>query len=127
MIWGVSDDSSLVSNPGIVMSVKLDPKIGVVCLNEFDRDGPSTWSVKVISCHGQTTVSSRVRGSRGSGISDEIYEDGFRRGVVPRREIGHVRRHVTRVVTRGDYTSRRDLESNETLARDLETFRDKGN
>ena len=48
-IWVVSDDSSLVSNPGIVVSVKLDPKISFVCLDEFDRDGPSTWSVKVIS------------------------------------------------------------------------------
>ena len=40
-IWVVSDNSSLVSNPGIVVSVKLDPKIGVVCLNEFNGDGPS--------------------------------------------------------------------------------------
>ena len=48
-IWVVSDNSSLVSNPGIVVSVKLDPKISVVCLNKFDRDGPSTWGVKVIS------------------------------------------------------------------------------
>ena len=38
--WVVSDNSSLVSNPGIVVSVKLDPKVGVVCLNKFDRDGP---------------------------------------------------------------------------------------
>jgi len=48
-IWVVSDNSSLVSNPGVVVLVKLDPKIGIVCLNKFDRDGPSTWSVKVIS------------------------------------------------------------------------------
>jgi len=48
-IWVVSDNSSLVSNPGIVVLVKLDPKVGVVCLNKFDRDGPSTWGVKVIS------------------------------------------------------------------------------
>ena len=48
-IWVVSDNSSLVSNPGVVVSVKLDPKISFVCLDKFDRDGPSTWSVKVIS------------------------------------------------------------------------------
>ena len=112
-IWVVSDNSSLVSNPGIVVSVKLDPKIGAVCLDKFDRDGPSTWSVKVISgvgivysvvfevcvfcdvcweivllspddaCHGQTTVSDRVRGSRGSGISDEITKMDFEEGSFP--------------------------------------------
>jgi len=48
-IWVVSDNSFLVSNPGIVVSVKLDPKIGVVCLNKFDRDDSSFWDVKVIS------------------------------------------------------------------------------
>jgi len=34
------------------------------------------------------------------------YKDGFQRGVVPEREVGHVRRHVTREMTSGDYTSR---------------------
>jgi len=71
-----------------------------------------------------------VRSSSGiSGFGDlgRDYEDGFQEGVVPRREIGHVRRHVTRGVTSEDYTSRRDLESSETLARDLETYRVKGN
>jgi len=48
-IWVVSDDSSLVGNPGVVVSVKLDPKIGFVCLDKFDRDGSSTWSVKLVS------------------------------------------------------------------------------
>jgi len=55
------------------------------------------------------------------------YEDGFQEGVVPNREIGHVRRHITRGMTSEDYTSRRDLESSKTLARDLETYRVKGN
>ena len=49
------------------------------------------------------------------------YEDGFQEGVVPKGEIGHVGYHVTRKMTSEDYTSRRDLESSETLARDLET------
>ena len=49
-IWVVSDNSSLVSNPGIVVLVNLDPKVGVVCLDKFNRDGPSTGSIKVISC-----------------------------------------------------------------------------
>ena len=48
-IWVVSDNSSLVSNPGIVVSVNLDPKIGVVCLDKFNGDGSSVWGVKVIS------------------------------------------------------------------------------
>jgi len=47
-IWVVSDDSSLVSDPGIIISVKLDPKIGVVCLNEFNREVLSSWGVEVI-------------------------------------------------------------------------------
>jgi len=47
-IWVISDNSSLVSNPGIVVSVKLNPKIGVVCLNKFDRDSSSSCGVKVI-------------------------------------------------------------------------------
>ena len=49
------------------------------------------------------------------------YEDGFRGGVVPKGEIGHVGCHVTRKMTSEDYTSRRDLESSETLARNLKT------
>ena len=50
----------------------------------------------------------RVRSSSGiSGFGDlrRDYEDGFQRGVVPRREIGHVRRHVTGRMTSEDYTS----------------------
>ena len=50
----------------------------------------------------------RVRSSLGiSGFGDlgQDYKDGFRRGVVPRREIGHVRRHVTTRMTSEDYTS----------------------
>ena len=66
------------------------------------------------------------RGSRGFGDLRRDYKDGFRREVVPNEEIGHVRRHVTRVMTSEDYTSRRDLESSEALARDLETYRVKG-
>ena len=71
----------------------------------------------------------RVRSSSGiSGFRDlgQDYEVGFQRGVVLNEEIGHVRRHVTRVMTSEDYTSRRDLESSETLARDLETYGVKG-
>jgi len=66
----------------------------------------------------------RVRLSLGiSGFGDlgRDYEDGFQEGVVPKGEIGHVGYHVTRKMTSEDYTSRRDLESSETLARDLET------
>jgi len=50
----------------------------------------------------------RVRSSSGiSGFGDlgQDYEVGFRRGVVPRREIDHVRRHVTRGMTSEDNTS----------------------
>jgi len=32
--------------------------------------------IGVLGCHGQTTVSDRVQGFRGSGILDEIYKDG---------------------------------------------------
>ena len=46
--WAVSDDSSLVRNPGVVVSVKLDPKVGVVCLNEFDKEILSSWCIKVV-------------------------------------------------------------------------------
>ena len=35
-------------------------------------------------CHGQTTVSDRVRGSRGSGISDEITKLDFGEGSFPK-------------------------------------------
>jgi len=35
-------------------------------------------------CHGQTTVSDRVRGSRGSGISDEITKMDFEEGSFPK-------------------------------------------
>jgi len=35
-------------------------------------------------CHGQTTVSDQVRGSRGSGISDEIMKMGFGEGSFPK-------------------------------------------
>ena len=51
----------------------------------------------------------RVRSSSGiSGFGDlgRDYEDGFRRRVVPKREIGHVKRHVTIGMTSEDYTSR---------------------
>jgi len=48
-IWVVSDNSSLVSDPGIVMSVKLDPEIGVICLNKFNREAFSSWGVKIVS------------------------------------------------------------------------------
>jgi len=50
----------------------------------------------------------RVRSSLGfSGFGDlgQDYKDGFRRGVVPQREIGHVRRHMTMRMTSEDYTS----------------------
>jgi len=33
------------------------------------------------------------------------YKDGFWQGVIPRREIGHMRHHVTRRITSEDYTS----------------------
>jgi len=36
------------------------------------------------SCHGQTTVSDRVWGSRGSGISDEITKMDFEEGSFPK-------------------------------------------
>jgi len=48
-IWVVSDNSFLTSDPSVVISVKIDPKVGVVCLNEFNRDALSFWGVKVIS------------------------------------------------------------------------------
>jgi len=48
-IWVVSDNSSLVGNPSIVVSVKSDPEVGVVCLNKFDRDVFSFWGIKVVS------------------------------------------------------------------------------
>ena len=35
-------------------------------------------------CHGQTTVSDRVRGSRGSGISDKITKMDFEEGLFPK-------------------------------------------
>ena len=35
------------------------------------------------NCHGQTTVSDRVRGSRGSGISGEITKMDFKEGSFP--------------------------------------------
>jgi len=50
----------------------------------------------------------RVRSSSGiSGFGDlgQDYKDGFRRGVVPKGEVSHVKRHVTRVITSKDYTS----------------------
>jgi len=50
----------------------------------------------------------RVRSSSGiSGFGDfgRDYEVGFWRGVVPKREIGHVKRHVTVRMTSEDYTS----------------------
>jgi len=50
----------------------------------------------------------RVRSSSGiSGFGDlgQDYEDGFRRGVVPKGEVGHVRCHVTKRVMSRDYTS----------------------
>ena len=37
-------------------------------------------------CHGQTTVSDRVRGSRGSGISDEIMKMDFEEGSFPKEK-----------------------------------------
>jgi len=40
------------------------------------------------------------------GDLGQDYEDGFQRGVVPRKEVGHVRHHVTRRMTSEDYTSR---------------------
>jgi len=43
----------------------------------FVGDYPEQALATCTYCHGQTTVSDRVRGSRGSGISDEIYKDGF--------------------------------------------------
>ena len=46
---GVSDNYFLVSNPGVVVSVKLDPKVGVVCLNKFDRDVFFLRGVKIVS------------------------------------------------------------------------------
>ena len=50
----------------------------------------------------------RVRSSLGiSGFRDlgQDYKDGFRRGVVLKEEIDHVRRHVTTGMTSEDYTS----------------------
>ena len=41
-------------------------------------------------------------GISGFGDLGRDYKDGFRRGVVPKREIGHVRRHVTRRITSED-------------------------
>jgi len=49
-----------------------------------------------------------VRSSLGfSGFGDlgRDYKDGFQRGVVPKGEFGHVRRHVTNEMTSEDYTS----------------------
>jgi len=66
-------------------------------------------------------------GISGFGDLGQDYKDGFQEGVTPNREIGHVRRHVTREVVSEDYTSQHDLESSKTLARDLETYRVKGN
>jgi len=42
-----------------------------------------------------------------SGFEDlrQDYKDGFREGVVPKREIGHVIHHVTGRMTSEDYTS----------------------
>ena len=62
------------------------------------------------------------------GDLGQDYKDGFQSGVVPKGEIGHVRCHVTMRMTSKDlHKSKRDLESSETLARDLETYRVKGN
>ena len=36
------------------------------------------------SCHGQTTVSDRVQGSRGSGILDKITKMDFEEGSFPK-------------------------------------------
>ena len=50
----------------------------------------------------------RVRSSSGiSGFGGlgRDYEDGFERGVVPKREIDHVRHHVTMKMTSEDCTS----------------------
>jgi len=44
-------------------------------------------------------------GISGFGDLGQDYEDGFRRGVVPKREISHVMHHVTWRVTSEDYTS----------------------
>jgi len=41
-----------------------------------------SWCSKLV-CHGQTAVSDRVRGSRGSGISDEITKMDFGEGLFP--------------------------------------------
>ena len=47
-----------------------------------DADGSMAEDRRAI-CHGQTTVSDRVRGSRGSGISDEITKMDFEEGSFP--------------------------------------------
>ena len=64
---------------------------------------------------------------------------GFLRGVVPKKEVGHVRRHVicrgssghvidhvTSLGSSEDYTSRRDLESSEIQHVISKTFRGEG-
>ena len=51
----------------------------------------------------------------------------FLREVVPKREVDHVKHHVTCLGSNEDYTSRRDLESSEIQHVISKTFRDKGN
>jgi len=86
-------------------SVGIPSPSGVFCFS-FDPEG-----VEVI-VRGKLVLMSRsdhhVRSRSGfSGFGDlrQDYEDGFRRGVVPKEEIGHVRRHVTNEMTSKDYTS----------------------
>ena len=55
-------------------------------------------------CHSQTTMSDRV-GDLGFGDLGRDYKGGFQRGVIPKGEVGHVRRHVIRRITSEDYTS----------------------
>jgi len=62
----------------------------------------------MLAVHALSRSDHRVRSSSGiSGFGDlrQDYEDGFRRGVVPKGEIGHVRRHVIRGMMNEDYTS----------------------
>jgi len=68
--------------------------------------------LNVYGMYGETiTVTVRPLCQIQSGISGfrdlgQDYKDGFQRGVVPRREISHVRHHVTEGMMSEDYTSR---------------------
>ena len=47
-MWAVSDNSCLSCNPSVVSPMELYPKIGVICLDEFNGDVYSACSIDIV-------------------------------------------------------------------------------